>query len=228
MSPQIGPPFTTDIVQASTRVNYGQNLRLIHGLETMVCMAIEGAMQIQGGNWQIFDRMLQASKSSVLLNTTVDGIRKKNGVYSLKYSSQDTNSRTEQPGEEAFDTVVLAAPLQFSEIDIQDGLLEHLPDSIPYVTLHVTLFTSINTLNPLFFGLSPDSEVPNTVLTTLPSDEIPPNPEDGVGSVGFFSISTLRTVVNPKSQQKEYLYKIFSPRKVSSEFLSDILGSPSL
>jgi prenylcysteine oxidase / farnesylcysteine lyase len=50
---QINPPFTTEIIQASTRVNYGQNLGIIHGLETMVCMAIEGAMSTRGGNWQV-------------------------------------------------------------------------------------------------------------------------------------------------------------------------------
>lgn len=30
--------FATEIIQASTRVNYAQNLPLIHGLEAMVCM----------------------------------------------------------------------------------------------------------------------------------------------------------------------------------------------
>ena len=54
---KIYAPFTTDIIQAATRVNYGQNLGIIHGLETMVCLAAEGAMQIDGGNWQIFEHM---------------------------------------------------------------------------------------------------------------------------------------------------------------------------
>lgn len=34
----IGDLFANEIIQASTRVNYAQNLPLIHGLETMVCM----------------------------------------------------------------------------------------------------------------------------------------------------------------------------------------------
>ncbi|KAI9852311.1 MAG: hypothetical protein M1824_002032, partial [Vezdaea acicularis] len=50
--------FAEDIVQASTRVNYGQNLELIHGLETMVCMATDGAVAVVGGNWQIFEGMI--------------------------------------------------------------------------------------------------------------------------------------------------------------------------
>ena len=52
-------------------------------------------------------------------------------------------------------------------------------------------------------------------------------PQHGAGSTGFFSISTLRTVINPKTLQKERLYKIFSPAKLTSDFLSNILGAPS-
>jgi prenylcysteine oxidase/farnesylcysteine lyase len=190
-------------------------------------MAIEGAMQIEGGNWQIFDGMLKASNATILLDTTVDEIKKSKNAYSVKTSSRDASSGIIQSKEEPFDTVVLAGPLQYSGIHIEEGLLKHTPDEIPYVTLHVTLFTSTHTLNRVFFNLAPDAEVPTTILTTLPPNEVPVDPEDGAGSIGFFSISTLRTVVNPKTLEKEHLYKIFSPQKVTSEFLSDILGVPS-
>jgi prenylcysteine oxidase / farnesylcysteine lyase len=188
-------------------------------------MAIEGAMQIEGGNWQIFNGMLNASNSTVHLNTAVDAIsRIDGGRYSVKTSFNDTSSGIKQASEASFDTVVLAAPLQFTNIKVKSDLLKHAPDEIPYVTLHVTLFTSPYTLSREFFNLAPGAEVPTTVLTTLPPNEVPENPEDGVGSPGFFSISTLQTVINPKTQEKEHLYKIFSPRKVTSAFLSGILG----
>jgi prenylcysteine oxidase/farnesylcysteine lyase len=207
-------------------VNYGQNLNVIHGLETMVCMAIEGAMQIDGGNWQIFDGMLKASNATTLLNTTVSGITKSKSRYSIKTTSQD-GSGAVYNNEEPFDTVVLAAPHQYSKIHFEKGLLKRTPDEIPYVTLHVTLFTSTRTLDAVYFNLIPGAEVPSSILTTLPPDEVPETPEDGVGSPGFFSISTLRQVINPKTIEKEYLYKIFSPKKITSEFLSGILGVPS-
>jgi prenylcysteine oxidase/farnesylcysteine lyase len=191
-------------------------------------MAIEGAMQIDGGNWQIFDRMLKASNATVVLNSTVNSISKHKGKYSIKTSTQDASTAEIYTNEEPFDTVVLAAPLQYSDIKIENDLLKRTPDKIPYVTLHVTLFASPWTLNPIFFDLAADAEVPTTILTTLPPDEGPLGPEDGVGSPGFFSISTLRPVINPKTLQKEYLYKIFSPRKVTSQFLSGILGSESM
>ncbi|RDW63982.1 hypothetical protein BP5796_10484 [Coleophoma crateriformis] len=218
--------FAIDIIQASTRVNYGQNLGLIHGLETMVCMAIEGAMQIQGGNWQIFDGMLKASNASVHLNSTVTKISKSNGKYMVKTSSRNTETDVIATNEEPYDTIVLAAPLQFSDIEIESGLLKNTPDKIPYVELHVTLFATPLTLNPTYFNLPPSGPVPNTILTTIPSYITPGNREDGVGKAGFFSISTLRTVINPKTLEKEYLYKIFSPKKITSDFLSDIFAIP--
>ena len=225
----IGAPYSTDIIQASTRVNYGQNLNTIHGLETMVCMAIEGAMSIKGGNWQIFDAMLKISNSLVILNTTVDAIAKEKGKYVVKTLPNNATSATSIQSYhlETFDTVVLAAPLQYSKIKIEEGFLSHSPDVIPYVKLHVTLLTSPLPLNGAYFNLEPNAEVPTTILTTLAPDEVPADPKHGAGSAGFFSISTLRTVINPKTLQEERLYKIFSPEEITSEFLSNILGAPS-
>ncbi|KAM3069996.1 hypothetical protein ACMFMG_003967 [Clarireedia jacksonii] len=221
----IGSSFAADIIQASTRVNYGQNLNFIHGLETMVCMAIEGAMQIQGGNWQMFDSMVKASNSTVLLNHTVTEITKSNDRYRIKTTTQDATGRS-HTHDEPFDTIILAAPLQYTDIKIPSDLLTHTPDTIPYVTLHVTLFTSPHTLNPTFFGLPSDSSsMPNTILTTLPPNTTPTDFQKPVGPAGFFSISTLRKVINPETLEYEYLYKIFSPSALTSEFLSGILGA---
>ncbi|PQE13341.1 prenylcysteine oxidase protein [Rutstroemia sp. NJR-2017a BVV2] len=221
----ISSSFATDIIQASTRVNYGQNLNFIHGLETMVCMAIEGAMQIQGGNWQIFDSMVKASNSTVLLNHTVTEITKSNDRYRIKTTTKDATGLS-HTHDEPFDTIILAAPLQYTDIKLPSDLLTHTPDTIPYVTLHVTLFTSPHALNPVFFGLpAGSSSMPNTILTTLPPNTVPTDFEKPVGPAGFFSISTLRKVINPETLEWEYLYKVFSPSALTSEFLSGILGA---
>lgn len=192
-------------------------------------MAIEGAMSIEGGNWQIFDGMLKLSNATVHLNTTVSSIKKTKGKYVITSSSKhpELGVMMSSKEEQKFDTVVLASPLQFSKIDIEKDMLKRVPDEIPYVQLHVTLFTSTHKFSPAFFGLAPDAEVPSTILTTLPPDtETPADLNDGVGPAGFFSISTLRVMVNPKTLQKEYLYKIFSPKKIQPVFLSGLLGFP--
>lgn len=203
--------FGVDIIQASTRVNYAQNIDRIHGLESMVCMATSGAMSIQGGNWQIFDGMLKASGAKVLLNTSVSNVyRQSNGNYAVNALSSSYPSGIDLA---IYDTVILAAPLQFAKLGLTPAPVNP-PPEIPYVNLHVTLFTSPRKLNPQAFNL--ESDVPATILTTTPKTNanLPPP---------FYSISTLRTLKNPTTHQREYLYKIFSPAPVSSSWLHSIL-----
>ncbi|ESZ93602.1 hypothetical protein SBOR_6031 [Sclerotinia borealis F-4128] len=219
--------FATDLIQASTRVNYGQNLNVIHGVETMVCMAIDGAMQIQGGNWQIFDGMIQSSNATIRLNHTIAEISQVQDKdrYNVKTITTDQIG-VSHTREEPFDTVIIAAPLQYSNITMSSDLLQHTPDEIPYVTLHVTLFASPYGLNPAYFNLGPNDQVPTIILTTLPKNiPAPTDPKDFAGPVGFFSISTLRKIINPTTLEYENLYKIFSPQVLSAEFLSSILNS---
>lgn len=222
--------FGIEVVQASTRVNYAQNLAYIHGLEAMVCMATNGAMSVQGGNWRIFEKMLKASGATVLLQTEVGGVWPQgSGSYALNYSHPDGTAS----GSGVFDAVVLAAPYQFSELkslgaDENELMTAKNPDEVPYVQLHVTLFTSPHLLSPGFFNLSSDKAAPQVILTTLPPDEEPKKGAKGVGSAGFFSISLLRPITNPSTSAPEYLYKIFSPSPVNSTFLAHLLGVQDL
>ena len=241
----ISREFASDIIQASTRVNYGQNLGLIHGLETMVCMATDGAMAVEGGNWQIFAGMIDAAGAHLRLNTSVTKIeRGEDGTFSVSsrpmpiFSGETGGGAAESEGEEthAYDDVVLASPFQFSNITIVPPLRPHPPDQIPYVGLYVTLFASPHKLSPAFFNLNEGAKesVPRVVLTTLGNDDRPGYSQDGVGSTAFWSISMIRTVENQHVLinstdigQIEYVYKIFSPRPVSESFLAKILGLTS-
>lgn len=218
--------FGKEVVQASTRVNYAQNLGFIHGLEAMVCMATDGAMAVEGGNWRIFDSMVKASGARVELETVVGGIwPQSEGGYALNYSHPDGSGS----GSGLFDAVVLAAPYQFSELKSL-GLEppDHRPDEIPYVELHVTLFTSPHLLSPSFFNLPSDKPAPRVILTTLPEGEPAQRGPKSAGSPGFFSISLLRPITNPTNSAQEYLYKIFSPTPPSPSFLADLLGVAGL
>ncbi|KAL6720992.1 hypothetical protein ACLMJK_000092 [Lecanora helva] len=202
--------FATDIIQASTRVNYAQNIDNIHGLETMVCMATDGAMQVKGGNWQIFAGMLKASNAHTVLNTSITSIhRQPNGTYTLTTTSSTKSTLRNH------DTIILAAPLQYADLTISPQPLNP-PPAIPYVSLHVTLFTSSSPLNPLVFNLPHTSTVPSTILTTLrsPPPALP---------LPYYSISTLRLVTNPKTSSREYLYKIFSAAELTDAYIHSLL-----
>ncbi|KFA67015.1 hypothetical protein S40285_05123 [Stachybotrys chlorohalonatus IBT 40285] len=230
---KINANFSNDIIQAATRVNYASNLACIHGLEAMVSMATDGAVSVIGGNWRIFDSMVRHSGAALYTNTSVTALayEQKKGALtkSSKYvlstkKSGNASESTDFPV--SFDNVVVANPWQFADITAGEGVLRHRIDKIPYMKLHVTLFTSPFTLQPGFFKLAPGSKAPSNVYTTLgPHDEARQG-ADGVGSAGFYSISTLDTPVNPETGKKEFLYKIFSPEAVTADFLTGILGVP--
>lgn len=248
----ISQHFGHDIIQASTRVNYAQNLDQIHGLETMVCMATDGAMSIEGGNYQIFESMIKSSGATLLLNSSVTSITK--DVSSQKYSIKATPSEPSHPAQDipssssdlAYDTVILASPLQFSNISFSPSLFSA-PAAIPYVSLHVTLFTSPYTLSSSYFN-NP-STMPTTILTTTPHPSSRASINDTTTTTTaekppFFSISTLRTLYPPLDDSHsapgaesicgnrypddpEYLYKIFSPQPLSQSQIEAMLAVPA-
>ncbi|KAJ5795657.1 uncharacterized protein N7518_004197 [Penicillium psychrosexuale] len=225
---EINSLFANEIIQASTRVNYGQNLQLIHGLESVVCMATDGAVSIEGGNWRIFDGALRASEVNIKVNTTATEISRNDDGTVRVSSKLNTATSSEH---ELFDEVVIAGPLQYSDISVSPPL-EHTPDEIPYVNLHVTLFASPHRISPKYFGLNDsNARAPETILTTLPKGvDLGSNP-DGVGLTDFWSISTLRTVdhsvAGSEDKQQHYVYKIFSPGRPTAEFIAQILGLES-
>ena len=80
--------FAQEMVEASTRVNYGQvglffqsqkclinyilqDVGKIHALGCMVCMASAGAFGVASGNFRIFENFLNNSDANVYLNTEV-------------------------------------------------------------------------------------------------------------------------------------------------------------
>ena len=202
-------------------------------------MAPEGAMQIAGGNWQIFSKMIEASGARILLNSSVSSIELKETpspspnteTASTSESVLEAKSpkkyviKTARSGSGgsvhsvAFDDVIIATPYQFSGIKSAEGLLEQPIDEVPYATLHVTLFATPHRFSPEFFGLAPGAEAPASVLTTLPESD-----EAEATAASFYSATRIRVVTNPQTGGKEYVYKIFSPETVTPEFLSALLG----
>ncbi|KAL7918746.1 Prenylcysteine lyase domain-containing protein [Trichoderma austrokoningii] len=228
---KIDERFSRHIIQAATRVNYASNLAYLHGLETMVSFATDGAMSVVGGNWRIFEQMVKLSGATLYRNTTVSAIafaKEETSSSAPKYeittaSAGSASAKPEVAGV-AFDDVIIASPWQFSNIEAGEGVIKHHIEEIPYTKLHVTLLASPHKLNPEFFKLAPGSTAPRNVYTTLAESEKPKEGTEGVGQTGFYSVSTLRTVLNPKTNTSEFVYKIFSPKPVTPQFLSELFG----
>jgi prenylcysteine oxidase/farnesylcysteine lyase len=192
-------------------------------------MATDGAVSIDGGNWRIFDGAVKAAKADIRLDTTVtELLRNDDGTIRITSHPSDELDSPQSIDEAEFDEVIIAGPLQYSGVSISPPL-EHIPDEIPYVKLHVTLFASPHRISPKYFGLDGrKDQVPESILTTLPEGlNLGQNPH-GVGPAEFWSISTLRTVDystiidGEDHQETHYVYKIFSPERPTAEFIAEI------
>ncbi|AEO68308.1 uncharacterized protein THITE_2145487 [Thermothielavioides terrestris NRRL 8126] len=227
---KIGALYAHDVVQASTRVNYASNIAVLHGLHTLVSLAANGAIGVRGGNWQIFSEMARRSSAFLALNTTVVAIDKGEDAASdrPRYTLQTTSGiapddTTTYPV--AFDNVIIATPYQFSGMSAGLGVLDSPIEAVPYVELHVTIFTSPSWFSPRFFGLRSSQKPPGLVLTTLASTDTPDSGVAGAGKAGFFSLSNIGKAINPKTLREENVYKVFSPEALTPDFLSRLLGS---
>ncbi|KAI1195411.1 prenylcysteine oxidase [Nemania serpens] len=220
-------PFAHEIVQASTRVNYASNLEFIHGLGAMVAMAPEGAKAVEGGNWKIFANMVKASGAELHLRSAVTSITlDTDKKYNIATAQEPNNGEPKEARLHpvAFDDVIIAAPFQFANITTSEDVIQHPIDTIPYATLHVTLFASPYKFSPAFFKMPPASEIPVSVLTTLGASEEAQPGGSGAGKAGFYSATLQRIVMNPQTRNPEYVYKIFSPEAVTPGFLAELLG----
>ena len=99
----ISDNYQTNFVQALTRVNYAVNLDDIHAMAAAVCLeAQNGAFSVDGGNFQIFEKMIEKSNAELKLDTAVKSI--------AKYGSQWMIDG------QAFDYLVLTGPLKYTDI----------------------------------------------------------------------------------------------------------------
>jgi hypothetical protein len=84
---------------------------------------------------------------------------------------------------QTYDVIIIAAPQGYSAIDLEQFDLSSFskPSSMPSIERHVTHFAyagepfwSPNPLSPIFFNLSSDTSMPNSMLTTSSSTKDAP------------------------------------------------------
>ncbi|KAJ7770829.1 Prenylcysteine lyase-domain-containing protein [Mycena maculata] len=190
--------FISELVEASTRVNYGQNADEIHALEGACSLAPTGASAVEGGNFQIFEQFLKHSRANVYINTSVNSISPAaSGQWSL-----DSDR-----GSETYRAIILAAPWHSTNIE--------LPVSVrispqPYVHLHVTLFTTtLPSIPPQSFSLPASTKIPPMLLTTFEGARNG-GPEPEFNSISYHGLI----------RDGEWVVKIFSKARISDKWLS--------
>jgi prenylcysteine oxidase / farnesylcysteine lyase len=66
----VSPLFTTELIAAATAVNYGTPISEIHGTGALVSLAATGAVHVEGGNRNIFERFLGSSEARLRMGKT--------------------------------------------------------------------------------------------------------------------------------------------------------------
>ena len=212
LSQGVGADFTYEFVEAATRVNYGQNIDKIHALEGLVSMATDGAVTTVGGNFQIFAAFLDRANAKVHLNTTVTSIEKDGDGWKLDV--EDTQDPSNFGTTKPFDAIIVAAPHDSTNITFPSSSAAVPP--VPYVHLHVTLFTTTSpSPNPAYFNLSEGSTVPSMILTSAEGFR------HGGPEPDFNSMNYLQQVSPDK---EEWVVKIFSKQRIEDDWLAGVFG----
>ncbi|KAI6032073.1 FAD/NAD(P)-binding domain-containing protein [Pisolithus microcarpus] len=209
----VAEKWSREMVEAATRVNYGQDVDKIHALEGTCSLAATGASAVRDGNFLIFENFLNRSGANVYLNSEVRDI--------LRVPASSRWIIHTPSGSRIYKAIILAAPFHQTNITVPSDLAELIPPQ-PYVHLHVTLLTTKSeSTNPAYFNLPPDEKVPKVILTT----------HEGVRNGGvepeFNSISVhgqIQKVPGSVDEEPEWKVKIFSKERVSDEWLEKVFG----
>lgn len=175
--------FVDELIEAATRVNYGQNADKIHAVGAGVSLAASGAAGIRGGNYQLFSELLARSNARVHVGERgeVTGVIRYNGpaeavaagkLPASAFTQEQLSSReakwwvgTANDTGGLYDAVFIAAPWHSAGITLLNTEA-NIPSS-QYVRLHVTLLVT-NASHPKaeYFGRGSGSDIPTTILTT--------------------------------------------------------------
>ncbi|KAI0683527.1 Prenylcysteine lyase-domain-containing protein [Earliella scabrosa] len=217
-SQEVDDRWSLEFVEAITRINYGQDIDRIHGLEGLVSLASNGASTVIGGNRQVYERFVKDSNAALFLNTTVESVSRSSS--SEPWILKTSDSEEARP----YRAVILAAPFHQTGIRFtSDPPIAAVPPQ-DYVHLHVTLVTTSSpSFNPSYFNLAPGFDVPAMILTTRAgARQGGPEPE-------FNSLSYLRAVRNHDLTQwrnargePEWVVKVFSKTRISDSWLEEM------
>lgn len=222
-----------------SRVIYDQDLK-INSFAGMVVLlsAFTTSYTVEGGNSLLVEKLLAKSGADVHLNTQVTRIARVGNGYSVTTvpASDGGASASPKEQEQLFDSVVLAAPIEFSSLQFVNITL---PPITPRTYSHwFVTHVAAKTINPTYFNLPPSSEAPSYVLTsdnsTAPFNSIQTEALGADGNVIFkifgnvnLTSSTLERMFVKLAtyhvQHWPYTFPDLSPVKDSSQYQPVVL-----
>lgn len=206
----INKQYAQEVVEVATRVNYGSNLDDIHALGALVTMAANDAQQIEGGNFQIFEGMVANSGAEVKLETKIARVRRLEPRHQGEEPQFEVTTTTGH--KQIFDYIVLAAPIESTNIDFDISLPPQ--PKVDYRTIHATFVRG--NVNPSYF-YTPTSPVRSS---TPSAKDFPTHILSTNSRAEFISLS-----IQARLSNGETITKIFSPEPLSKDLLDRLYSN---
>ncbi|PXF47096.1 Farnesylcysteine lyase [Gracilariopsis chorda] len=144
--------YLKEMVAAITRVNYGQDIYQMNGMSGAVALAGSGQdlWAVQGGNYQVVEKLLDASHTNLNLGVEIEHIAKVDNAYELHSGKKKWMC----------DAVILATPVELTSMGLPSHIAKKAEANRKF---QLTVATFIRgSLNKATFGKDP----PAAVLTT--------------------------------------------------------------
>ena len=203
------------LITGALRVNYGQGTT-VNAFTTYVSLAgmEDGKLwSVIGGNWQIAEKVLEASEASLVMDDVVSVTKtERDGQTKYIITTEDGTKS------EGFDVVIIANPLNLSSIKYENfsNDVYTAAATTPYQRTVATFLKA--TINEEFFGEScNENGFPLVILTT----------DDDGYPFQFSSVAVETPSDIEQDEVKEYskplqddpvrVWKVFSPRPLSED-----------
>ena len=197
--------FAREVVEAGIRERFFGDYDQLNGLDAVLALGTENVVSVSGGNLRLVDRLIKLSGSTLQLGTNVTRISLlPKGGWAVNFAQGGTNGRA------TFDAVIIAAPLELSNITFEPPLALRTGTNLTYMDTVVTHFTTPNRLNASFFNIS--DPAPQNILTTGVIGKTDPP---------FFSLTLIGPVTRPETAEIENLYKLVSEGVISDSELGE-------
>ncbi len=192
----ISEKFARKFIEPAIRFIYDQGLEIsaFAGLVAIIASEGESVYQIEGGNFQLLEKMVKLSEAELHFKTRITKIMKSEREYSLF-------SANRKVGE--FDLVIIASPLEIAKIEFEKITL---PPLLSQTYLQVSNTLVVGKIRPSYFGLS-TKQMPTLILTTKDHDH------------PFTAIETLM-----ETPQGDYVYNFISKTPAKIEDLETIFS----
>lgn len=199
--------FATEVVAAVNRVNYNQDsgLNAFAGMVSMLPTVVNDLFKIEGGNVQVPEKLLDHAHANLHHANVTIIQRLPDGTYQIE-ATEGSETKVFGP----FAAVVIATPLELTNIQFKGVDLPHLPPRKFQSTISTFVTGS---LNGSYFGLNqaPEGSIMVTEHAGTPFSSIAP-------AKRFPDKSVLYKLFSSVPLQKADLDRIFGQHQVVGEF----------